>query len=140
MSGLANDNEEIPQYIRESGLVPNNEYPAVPRGEWSSGVFGCFEHVPSCVTTCLCMCITAGQVRFFTPLLFLPLLQLSVRLIRDSLCWKYRRSRRKMPILSVSTFFYCRVEITRVGFYSELQPIFSIEKGIFLIENVMGFC
>ncbi|CAM9777115.1 unnamed protein product [Ectocarpus sp. 12 AP-2014] len=38
-----------------------NPYPNAPRGEWSTGLCGCFEHFPSCVTACLCTCITVGQ-------------------------------------------------------------------------------
>ncbi|CAB1116735.1 unnamed protein product [Ectocarpus sp. CCAP 1310/34] len=37
-------------------------YPNAPRGEWTTGLCGCFEHFPSCVTACLCTCITVGQV------------------------------------------------------------------------------
>lgn len=38
-------------------------YPNAPVGKWSTGICGCFEHIPSCFVACLCPCVTVGQVR-----------------------------------------------------------------------------
>lgn len=52
------------QELRELGFSDKTSpYPNAPQGRWSTGVFGCCEHFPSCVIACCCTCITAGQVR-----------------------------------------------------------------------------
>lgn len=56
--------------LMESGLVasePRFIYPDVPRGTWSTGIFDCMKHIPSCLTGCLCSCIIYGQVMTVSP-------------------------------------------------------------------------
>lgn len=58
------DEKGAEQELIELGFSDTTSpYPNAPQGGWSTGVFDCTEHVPSCVTACLCTCVTAGQVR-----------------------------------------------------------------------------
>ena len=56
--------------LMESGLVasePGLIYHDVPRGKWSTGIFDCMRHIPSCLTGCFCSCIIYGQVMTVSP-------------------------------------------------------------------------
>eukprot|EP00904_Undaria_pinnatifida_P009518 jgi/Undpi1/5697/HiC_scaffold_2.g00971.m1 len=62
VSGRLKIDQDTPQQLLVDDLIPEMAHPAAPRGAWSTGIFDCFVHIPSCVTTAFCMCITAGQV------------------------------------------------------------------------------
>ncbi len=59
------------QYSEET-----NPYPNAPKGEWSTGVFDCFEHFPSCVIAFCCACITTGQVRTLSLYIYIYIIYL----------------------------------------------------------------
>eukprot|EP00904_Undaria_pinnatifida_P009517 jgi/Undpi1/5696/HiC_scaffold_2.g00970.m1 len=59
---LKTADQNVPEEILTSDLIPEGGYPAAPRGQWSSGPFDCAQHIPSCVTSFCCGCITVGQV------------------------------------------------------------------------------
>ncbi|CAM9446369.1 unnamed protein product, partial [Laminaria digitata] len=61
VSGRLTPDQNTPRELLKDHLIPERNYPEAPRGQWSSGVFDCCTHVPSCVTATCCICITAGQ-------------------------------------------------------------------------------
>ncbi len=43
-------------------LFYRQRYPNAPEGKWSSGLFDCFGHLPTCCMVTWCGCITLGQI------------------------------------------------------------------------------
>ncbi|KAL2900111.1 Cell number regulator 11 [Bienertia sinuspersici] len=54
---------EVPlSYPPPPNFTPTNTAQDTSPGEWSTGLCECFSDLPNCIITCLCPCITFGEV------------------------------------------------------------------------------